>query len=104
MLAKKYRLPVQIIAHAKWVWRRTPFMAVKIFPAARPYSRFAVVVGKHVCKQAVKRNALRRMIMSGIEKNRALWPIADYQVNVHPACADAPREKIYENIISLCAG
>lgn len=78
-------------------------MAVSIFPAAHSYSRYAVVVGTHVLSGAVKRNALRRMIIRMIEKQRASWPTADYYINIQPSGAEASREQLYESLISLCA-
>lgn len=92
-----------MVTGKKGIQRRMPLMTVRIFPAAYPYSRYAVVVGTRVLGGAVKRNAVRRIIMDIIEKQRASWPIADYYIIIQPSGAHASREQLYENLISVCA-
>lgn len=76
-----------------------PLCTVKIFPASFPYSRFGVLITKKTAASAVRRNAVRRMIMAAIEKKRAEWPVADYLIIANPLCVAATKKQLYEECI-----
>jgi len=101
MLAKKYRLPIQNTMRRAGRVRRTALCTIKIFYPEFPYSRFGVLITKKIAASAVKRNALRRMIMDAILKIRGAWPVADYLVIAHSSSATATKEEIYENCLPL---
>lgn len=99
MLAKKNRLPVQeALTRIGRITRKAGF-TIKAFPAAFPYSRFGVVVGKRVAKSAVGRNTIRRRAFSALERTQGAWPVADYLVIVHPTAATYTTDQWYGELI-----
>lgn len=99
MLAKKYRLPIQTAMRMKGRARYMPLCTVKAFPPVFPYSRFGVLVTKKIAASAVRRNAVRRMIMAALEKTRAAWPIGDYLIIAHQAACAATPQQLYEECV-----
>ncbi len=101
MLAKKYRLPIQTTIRMKGRVRRMSLCTIKAFPPLFPYSRFGVLVTKKVADSAARRNAVRRMIMTAIEKTRAAWPMNDYLIIAHQAACAATQKQLYEECVSF---
>ncbi len=67
MLAKKYRLPIQLMRTRK-ADRTIPtdIFLLKIFSQTLLYSRCGIIVSKGVAARAVDRNALRRLCFQSI--------------------------------------
>ena len=83
MLPKKYRLPIQDFVTQRAASQRSPYFAVKIFPAVLPYSRFGVVISKKVAALATERNRLKRVLFSALNPKTA--PAKDVLIIVQPA-------------------
>ncbi len=76
MLAKKYRLSSHEIKNVfeKGQWYYRGAFSFKLVKNDLPFSRFAVVVGRKVTRQAVERNKIRRQIMEIIRLNQEIIP------------------------------
>jgi ribonuclease P protein component len=63
--------------------------------------RFAVVVPKKICKNAVKRHFIKRRVFNAIKENKVLFPTADYLVFVNKEAFDFSYEKTVEDIKNM---
>lgn len=103
MLAKKYRLPIQIFIGKKSKSLKTPYFLLKIFSLGdrRPYSRFGVIISKKVAKKAVERNLLKRKIFNFLREAKGKLPIAEYLIIVLPAVSKLNKDNLREELAKL---
>ena len=97
MLAKKFRLPIQLFAGKKSLpahaYRqaggrqgkliKTSCFLLKTYPvsAGSAHSRFGVTVSAKTAKRAVERNRLKRLIYNFVRSQRDI-PLGDYWLTV----------------------
>lgn len=63
MLAKKYRLPIQLVLNKSGQTFRSRSFLIKTFTSNLEFNRFGVVISKKVDKRASKRNQIKRMLL-----------------------------------------
>lgn len=93
MLAKKYRLPIQLFPHTRLRTLRNQYFIAKVTPNSLAYSRFGVLVSKKVAKNATERNKLRRQVFRFVRANAfgaQKTPFRDILIILSPASAALP--------------
>ena len=101
MLAKKYRLPVQIALQKRYRSLKSPYFLVKVLPNEAGYSRFGVVVSKKTAKKAVDRNRLKRAVydLAGTYKDDI--SVGDYIISILPPVASLSKEELRSEFLKL---
>ena len=92
MLKKAYRLPIQGVVGKSGRIIKTPCFLVKIFSNELRYPRFGIVISKKISAKATKRNEIRRMLFSMIEKD--FFPPNDFLIIVSPKINESGKEEI----------
>lgn len=103
MLAKKFRLPIQLFFSASGGKKsgksiKSRYFLLKIFPSNLTYSRFGIVVSTKVSKKATERNHLKRLIFNFLREKRVSLPIFDYLFILYPSIASATKKQITEEL------
>ena len=69
MLAKKYRLPIQVVIGKRGQSYKSRYFLLKIFANSLAFNRFGAVISKKVAPRAVDRNKLKRQIFNFFKNN-----------------------------------
>lgn len=69
MLAKKYRLPIQVVIGKRGQSYKSRYFLLKIFANPLAFNRFGAVISKKVAPRAVDRNRLKRQIFNFFKNN-----------------------------------
>lgn len=101
MLAKKYRLPVQIALQKRYRSLKSLHFSVKVLPTELGYSRFGVVVSKKTAKKAVDRNRLKRTIYDLAGSRKDDISVGDYIISILPPAATLSKESLKEEFLKL---
>jgi len=108
MLAKKYKLPIQLFRNKKTqqIFRGRHFF-VKVFQNNKEDNfqfpiRFGIIVSKKVLKKATARNALKRDVFCFLEEISEKLPKADYLIITKPSAARASKTEIRKDLFNLC--
>lgn len=101
MLAKKYRLPIQLFPHTRLHTLRNQYFTVKVTANSLAYSRFGVLVSKKVAKNATERNKFRRRVFQFVRTNAfgaQKTPFRDILIILSPAAATLPAESFKSSL------
>ncbi len=105
MLPQKYHLTTQDFKRVGSIRpTRTvkgQYCTIKIFPATKTISRFAVVVGKSVDKRAVVRNRIKRTIYDFFREHLDKFAVAEYVCIVHASAAKATKEILLTSLDAM---
>ena len=99
MLAKKYKLPIQLFVGKKGQTLKGRHFLFKIFPAEKPFSRFGVIISNKVSKKAADRNRLRRQLFNIFQTIQGKLPIADYLVIIYPSVMNLDQNQLKLELI-----
>jgi ribonuclease P protein component len=102
MLAKRYKLPIQLFAGKKpGKIIKSQFFNLKIFSGNLSYSRFGVIISNKVSKKATKRNLLKRQSFNFFQIAKNKLPIADYLLIFPPNAAKVDKEQFQSELSSI---
>ncbi|TSC89787.1 MAG: Uncharacterized protein G01um10143_277 [Parcubacteria group bacterium Gr01-1014_3] len=101
MLAKKYRLPVQIALKKRYRSLKSSYFSVKILPGDLEYSRFGVVISKKTAKKAVDRNRLKRIVYDLVGTKKDDISVGDYIISILPPAASLSKEALKTELLKL---
>lgn len=93
MLAKKYRLPIQLFVAKRGKLVKTPHFLLRIFTPEAGFSRFGVTVSAKTAKKATDRNKLKRMVYNFIREYYKKIPAGDYWITVLSPAVSLSKEK-----------
>ena len=101
MLAKKYRLPVQIALKKRYRSLKSLYFSVKVLPGELEYSRFGVVISKKTAKKAVDRNRLKRIIYDLAGAHKDDISVGDYIISILPPAASLSKDELKKEFYGL---
>lgn len=101
MLAKRFRLPIQLFVAKKGKILKTPYFLLKIFKAETADSRFGVTVSVKTASKATGRNRIKRAVYNFLRENGKRLLIADYWISVLPGSGGLPKDKFMEELSKL---
>lgn len=79
MIAKKHKLPIELFLRKKAArTKKTSYFTIKVFPAAKQFSRFGLISGRIVFKKATARNKFKRIIFRWLREHQTELPLLDY--------------------------
>jgi len=94
MLAKKFRLPIQLFFKKAGKNFKSRYFLLKIFSSKLSFSRFGIIVSAKVNKKATERNRLKRLIFDFLRQKQKELPIREYLFILYPSIASARKEEI----------
>jgi len=118
MLAKKFRLPIQLWMNParneisngvkdknkKAITKKGNFFIVKVLPNNLGLSRFGTIISLRVAKKATQRNRLKRIIFNFIRLNNFhLRPGKDFLITVLPVAGQSVKTDIEKELNLLLA-
>ena len=101
MLAKKYRLPVQLFIKQRARILKSPYFLIRVYPASNNYSRFAVVISKKTAQKSTQRNKMKRLAYDTLSPLREKLPVFDYIINVLPQSGNLSRDEFIKKLHEL---
>lgn len=104
MLAKKYRLPIQLFVGKRGKVVKTPYFLLKLFPNLTNFSRFGVTVSTKVAKKSVERNKIKRRAFNFLKDKLFSLPSGDYWITILPPAAVLPKEGFMTELKKLFNG
>ncbi|MDO8466995.1 MAG: ribonuclease P protein component [bacterium] len=82
MIAKKFKLPIQLFPGKRGKLFKSPNFTLKVFPADLPFSRFGVTISAKTAPKAAKRNLLKRTLFNDFRIHGKDLPVADYWITI----------------------
>lgn len=101
MLAKRYRLQMQVRARERGRLQRGRYIFCKTLSATAAHSRFAVVVPSSVLQKASARNFLRRRMYDALASYCKEKTPREVAITVQAAARNAPVRAILEELKQL---
>lgn len=97
MIAKKFKLPIQLFPGKRGRLVKSLYFTLKIFPAGKGFNRFGVTISAKTAPKASKRNLVRRTAFNFFKDSGKDLPIADYWITVSsPAIGLSKRDFLME--------
>ncbi len=103
MLAKKFRLPIQLFFRRTGKSLKSRYFLLKIFSTETAFSRFGVIISSKVSKKAVVRNRLKRLLFNFLKEKQKDLPIADYLFILYPSITEADKKEIISELEKIFA-
>ncbi len=101
MLAKKYKLPIQLFPGKRGKLLKNANFTLKIFPAERSFSRFGVTVSSKTASKATRRNELKRAAFNFFQKKGSGLAVADYWLTILPPAVSLSKESFVSELESV---
>ncbi|TSC81246.1 MAG: hypothetical protein G01um101419_847 [Parcubacteria group bacterium Gr01-1014_19] len=104
MLAKKYKLPLQLFPGKRGKLLKSPYFTLKTFQSDLGFSRFGVTISAKTAPKAVKRNEMKRMAFSFFKSRIVSLPLADYWLTVLSPATSLPKGEFVRELEKITHG
>ena len=104
MLAKKYKLPIQLFPGKRGKLFKSANFTLRVFIPDLPFSRFGVTISAKTAPKAVKRNEMKRSVFNFFRQHREALPVADYWVTVLSPAVNLPKEQFLGELRKMLNG
>ncbi len=104
MLAKKYKLPIQLFPGKRGKLVKSAYFTLKVFPTTLNFSRFGVTISAKVAPKSSKRNQMRRAAFNFLKNTGRTLPIADYWITALSPAAGLPKEDFVRELEKIING
>lgn len=101
MIAKKYKLPIQLFPGKRGKLVKSANFTLKIFPTTLSFSRFGVTISVKTAPRAAKRNEIKRRLFNFFKDRGRALPVADYWFTVFPPAVNLSKEKFFSELASI---
>ncbi len=82
MIAKKYKLPIQLFPGKRGKLLKSPCFTLKVFNPELGFSRFGVTISSKTAPKATMRNKLKRAVFNFFKENGPRLAVADYWLTI----------------------
>ncbi len=101
MIAKKYKLPIQLFPAKRGKLFKNAYFQVKIFSAEKAWSRFGVTISTKTAPKATERNRLKRLVYDFFGANSGELLLADYWLTVLKPAATLSSSRFLSELKNL---